>query len=68
MAAQTPWFLWVILTAASIAVGGAMLWIAFAAFNKRERERRQGFEVKTNTAGDARTGDRAVLREKEHHG
>ena len=62
MAAQTPWLLWLILTVGSLAVGGAMLVIAFVVVNRRQR--RQGFEVKPNTAG----GGPAVLREKEHHG
>ena len=45
MAEHPPWFLWAILTVASCVVGGAMLWIAFAAFNRRERQQR-GFEVR----------------------
>ena len=53
MTAQTPWFLWLILTAGSVAVGGAMLWIAFASFNKRERRRQRGFEVKATDSGGA---------------
>ena len=62
MTAPTPWLLWILLTIGSVVVGGLMLWIAFAAVNKRQRQ--QGFEVKPNTTG----GDPAVLREKEHHG
>ena len=45
MTAVNPVWLWVVLTVASVAVGGAMLWIAFAAVNKRQREQR-GFDVK----------------------
>ena len=64
MTAVNPLWLWVVLTVASVAVGGAMLWIAFAVVNRRERER-HGFDVKPNTAG----GEPAVLREKENdHG
>jgi hypothetical protein len=60
--AVNPVWLWVVLTVASVAVGGAMLWIAFAVVNKRERER-HGFEVKQNTGGSP------VPREKENdHG
>ena len=62
MTAQTPWLLWLVLLAGSVVVGGGMLAVAFYVFSRRER--RQGFEVKTNTAG----GEPAVLREKEHHG
>jgi len=43
--AVNPVWLWVVLTVASVVVGGAMLWIAFAVVNKRERQQR-GFEVK----------------------
>jgi len=60
MAAQTPWLLWVVLTIGSVIVGGAMLWIAFATVNRRQR-RQQGFEVKPTTAGAEPT----VLREKD---
>ena len=63
MAAQNYWILWIVLSVASIAVGGAMLWIAFASVDKRQRQQ-QAFEVKPNTAG----GEPTVLREKEHHG
>ena len=45
MAAVNPIWLWVALTLASVVVGGAMLWIAFAAVNRRQREQR-GFDVK----------------------
>ena len=63
--AVNPLLLWVVLTVASVAVGGAMLWIAFAAVNKRQQgDQRQGFEVKETTAG----GEPGVLPEKEHHG
>ena len=63
MTAQTPWLLWLVLLAGGIAVGGAMLAVAFYAFNRRES--RQGFEVKTDAAG----GEPAALREKEtNHG
>ena len=63
MSAQTPWLLWLVLLASGIAVGGAMLAIAFYVFNRRERQ--QGFEVKTDATG----GEPAVLREKEtNHG
>ena len=44
MTAVNPIWLWVALTLASVVVGGAMLWIAFAAVNKRQRELR-GFDV-----------------------
>jgi hypothetical protein len=37
-------WLWVVLTVASVAVGGAMLWVAFAVVNRRERQQR-GFDV-----------------------
>jgi hypothetical protein len=50
--AVNPVWLWVVLTVASIAVGGAMLWIAFAVVNKRERER-HGFEVKPTERKDS---------------
>ena len=60
MTAVSPVWLWVILTVASVIVGGAMLWIAFATFDRRQRQQ-QGFEVKPTTAG-AQPG---VLREKE---
>ena len=60
MAAPSPWVLWIVLTAASVAIAGAVLWIAFAAFDRRER-RQQGFEVKPNTAGAEPT----VTREKD---
>ena len=63
MTAVNPVLLWVVLTVASVAVGGAMLWIAFAAVDKRQRDR-QGFEVKQDTTGPGP----AVAREKEHHG
>ena len=61
MTAVNPVLLWVVLTVASVAVGGAMLWIAFAAVNKRQGEQRQGFEVKETTAG----AEPGVLREKD---
>jgi hypothetical protein len=60
VAAVNPIWLWVVLTLASVAVGGTALWIAFAAVNRRQREQ-QGFEVKTTAAG----GDPAALREKD---
>ena len=63
MTAVNPVWLWVILTVAGVAVGGAMLWIAFAAFDRRQRQQ-QGFEVKTTATG----AEPAALREKEHHG
>ena len=63
MTAVNPVWLWVALTVASVAVGGAMLWIAFAAVDRRQKQQR-GFEVKTSTTG----AEPAVLREKEHHG
>ena len=63
MTAQTPWLLWLVLLAAGIAVGGAMLAFAFYAFNRREA--RQGFEVKTDAGGTPPP----ALREKEtNHG
>ena len=68
MTAVNPVWLWVILTVASVAVGGTMLWIAFAAVNRRQRREQQGFEVKTNAPGDARSDAPAAPREKEHHG
>ncbi len=43
--AVNPIWLWVVLTLASVAVGGTALWIAFAAVNRRQREQR-GFDVK----------------------
>lgn len=52
MAAVSPVWLWVVLTVASVAVGGAMLWIAFAAVNRRQRQQ-QGFEVKTDAKRSA---------------
>ena len=61
MAAQTPWFLWILLTVASMAVGGAILAVAFAVYNRGEKRRLQGFEVKPTTPG----GEPGVLREKE---
>ena len=61
MTAVNPVLLWVVLTVASVAVGGAMLWVAFAAVNKRQREQQQGFEVKPTAAG----AEPAALREKE---
>ena len=65
MTAVNPYLLWVVLTVAGVAVGGAVLWIAFAAVNKRQGEQRQGFEVKETTSG----GESGVLREKEtNHG
>jgi hypothetical protein len=64
MTAQTPWLLWVLLTLGSVIVGGAMLFVAFAVFNRREGQR-QGFEVKTSAGADATA---AVPGEKEHHG
>ena len=60
MTAVNPVWLWVALTLASVVVGGAMLWIAFAVVNRRQREQ-QGFEVKTTAAG----AEPAALREKE---
>ena len=60
MTAVNPAWLWVILTVAGVAMGGAMLWIAFAVFDRRER-RQQGFEVKPTAAGAEPT----VLREKD---
>jgi hypothetical protein len=42
--AVNPVWIWLVLTALSVVVGGGMLWIAFAVVNKRQRERR-GFEV-----------------------
>ena len=60
MTAVNPVWLWVILTVAGLAVGGAMLWIAFATFDRRNRQQ-QGFEVKPTTAG-AKPG---VPREKD---
>ena len=60
MPAVNPVLLWVVLTVASVAVGGAMLWIAFASFDRRERER-QGFEVKQDAAG----AEPPALREKD---
>ena len=44
MTAVNPVWLWVVLTVASVAVGGAMLWVAFAVVNRRERQQR-GFDV-----------------------
>jgi len=38
-----------------VAVGGAMLWIAFAVVNRRERERR-GFEVTPTERKDSDLG------------
>ena len=67
MTAVNPVWLWVVLTVASVAVGGTMLWIAFAAVDRRQRQQ-QGFEVKTNASGDPPTDGPAALREKEHHG
>jgi hypothetical protein len=61
MAAQAPWFLWTVLTVASMAVGGAMLAVAFAVYNRGERRRQQGFEVNTTTGGQPAP----VTREKE---
>jgi hypothetical protein len=61
--AVNPVWLWVILTVASVVVGGAMLWIAFATVNRRQRQQ-LGFEVKTTATG----AEPAALREKEHHG
>ena len=64
MTAVNPVLLWVVLTVASVAVGGAMLWIAFAAVDRRQRDR-QGFEVKPTTTG----AEPGVLREKDNdHG
>ena len=60
MVAQTPWLLWIVLTVASVAVGAAMLWGAFASFNRREQQQ-QGFEVKQNAAGH----EPAAPREKD---
>ena len=60
MAAQSYWVLWIVLTVGSVVVGGAMLWIAFASVNRRQRQQ-QGFEVKPTAAG----GEPAVLREKD---
>ena len=68
MTAVNPVWLWVILTVASVAVGGTMLWIAFAAVDRRQRQERQGFEVKTNASGESPSDGPAVPREKEHHG
>jgi hypothetical protein len=61
VAAVNPIWLWVALTLASVAVGGAMLWIAFAAVNKRQRQQ-HGFEVKTGgtTADEPGVGKRSV--------
>ena len=61
MAAPTPWLLWIFLTVAGIAVGGAILAVAFAVYNRGEKRRLQGFEVKPATPG----GEPGVLREKE---
>jgi hypothetical protein len=64
MTAQTPWILWVFLTAGSVAVGGAMLVVAFAVVNRRQK-RQRGFEVTTTTTGSTP----AVLPERENdHG
>ena len=60
MTAVNPVWLWVALTVASVIVGGAMLWIAFATVDRRQRQQ-QGFEVKPTAAGAEPT----VLREKD---
>jgi hypothetical protein len=61
MTAPAPWLLWIVLTVASMAVGGAILAVAFAVYNRGEKRRLQEFEVKPTTAG-AQPG---VTREKE---